>query len=277
MIGATTSSSAARWAGKFATARKSGCSKIPATAGLPLSSGTPATPSAAPASGFCGAHPTAAKASPRKRWARAMALRLPASATSPWESLMLPEERCQEIFAEILKVSDAEETELLVSGGTHQLTRFANNTIHQNVAAEGYLFSVRTVYGGRTARATTNKFDSESLRRVVAESASLARQQQPDPELLPMPGPQAYPPVERYFEQTTVVSPQDRAQAVLNAIRIAEKNGQTAAGTFSTGTGIQAVLNSRGLAAYYQETHAEFSITMLGANSTGWAKRTSPD
>ena len=81
---------------------------------------------------------------------------------------MLTRERCQEIFAEILEYSDADETELLLEGGSHQLTRFANNTIHQNVAEEGYHFSVRTVYDGRTARATTNKFDAESLRRVGA-------------------------------------------------------------------------------------------------------------
>src|SRR3970040_1724143 len=102
--------------------------------------------------------------------------------------------RCRELFAELLKYSDADETELLIGGGAHELTRFANNTIHQNVAEEGYVLSVRTVYSGRTARATTNRFDSESLRRVVEQSASLARQQQPDPELVPMPGPENYPP-----------------------------------------------------------------------------------
>ena len=69
---------------------------------------------------------------------------------------MLDKERCQEILAEILKYSDADETELIVGGGANQLTRFANNVIHQNVAEEGYLLSVRTVYGSRTARATTN-------------------------------------------------------------------------------------------------------------------------
>jgi len=190
---------------------------------------------------------------------------------------MLTPDRCQEIFATICKHSDADETELLVAGGTHDLTRFANNTIHQNVAEEGYVFSVRTVYGGRTARATTNRFDAESLRRVVAESASLARQQQPDPELLPMPGPQTYQPVERYFEATGGVSPQERAQAVLEAIRVAETSGYTAAGTFSTGAGMQAMLNSRGLAAYYRDSQAEFSVTMMGQDSTGWAKKSSPD
>ena len=190
---------------------------------------------------------------------------------------MLDKTRCQEIFAELLKYSDADETELIVGGGSHELTRFANNTIHQNVAEEGYVLSVRTVYGNRTARATTNKFDSESLRRVVAESASLARQQQPDPELLPMPGPQDYRAVERFVEATAAVTATERAQAVRNAIQIAEKHGQTAAGTFSTGAGVYALLNSRGLAAYYSDTRAEFSITTLASNSSGWAKKTSPD
>ena len=118
---------------------------------------------------------------------------------------MLSKDRCQEIFAELLRSSDADETELILGGGTHELTRFANNTIHQNVAEEGYVLSVRTVYGSRTARATSNKFDSESLRRVVAESASLARQQQPDPELLPMPGPQETRAVERFVEATVEI------------------------------------------------------------------------
>ncbi|MBI2818337.1 MAG: TldD/PmbA family protein, partial [Acidobacteria bacterium] len=141
-----------------------------------------------------------------------------------------------------------------------------------------YTLSVRTAYGQRTARATTNKFDSESLQRVVAESASLARQQQPDPELLPMPGPQSYPPVDHYFEHTTAtVSPRQRAAVVSSAIRVAEKEGLTAAGTYSTGEGMQALLNSRGVAAYYRGTQAEFSITTMGSSSTGWAKKTAPD
>jgi predicted Zn-dependent protease len=190
---------------------------------------------------------------------------------------MLDRARCQEIFAELLKYSEADETELLISGGAHALTRFANNTIHQNVAEEGYVLSVRTAFGQRTARATTNRFDPESLQRVVRESSSLARQQMPDPELLPMPRPQTYPPVDRSFERTATATPQDRAQAVLHAIRIAESSGQSAAGTFSTGWGMQALLNSHGIDAYYSGTLAEFSITTTAPTSTGWAKKTAPD
>ena len=94
------------------------------------------------------------------------------------------------------------------------LTRFANNTIHQNVAEQALSVSVRTVFDGRTARATTNKTDDDSLRRVVAASAALARSQPKNPGLLPMPGPQKYAKVERYFPATAGATPQDRAVAV---------------------------------------------------------------
>ena len=100
---------------------------------------------------------------------------------------MLTIDQAGDIFDRIKKLSTADEVEVLFSGGRFALTRFANNTIHQNVAEENYAVSVRTVFGGRTARASTNKFDDESLRQVVRASESLAKVQQPDPDLLPMP------------------------------------------------------------------------------------------
>src|SRR3984885_7759483 len=100
---------------------------------------------------------------------------------------MLNKEQAGDIFDRIKKLSTADEVEVLFSGGKFALTRFANNIIHQNVAEENYVVSVRTVFGGRTARAFTNKFDDESLRQVVRSSESLAKVQHPDDDLLPMP------------------------------------------------------------------------------------------
>src|SRR5580692_9047413 len=100
---------------------------------------------------------------------------------------MLTKEQAGDVFDRIQKLSTADEVEVLFSGGRFALTRFANNTIHQNVAEENYNVSVRTVFGGRTARAFTNKFDDESLRQVVRSSESLAKVQHPDTDLLPMP------------------------------------------------------------------------------------------
>ncbi|HEV2418643.1 MAG TPA: metallopeptidase TldD-related protein, partial [Terriglobia bacterium] len=48
----------------------------------------------------------------------------------------------------------------------------------------------------------------------------------------------------------------------------------TAAGVFSSGSSAQALFNSRGVAAFHEESVSEFSVTMLGETSSGWAKET---
>ncbi|HVB08039.1 MAG TPA: TldD/PmbA family protein [Candidatus Acidoferrales bacterium] len=179
------------------------------------------------------------------------------------------------IAEKIFKLSEAEETEVDISAVTSALTRFANNTIHQNVAEQGLTISVRAVVDGRTARASTNKTDDESLRRVTSAALDLARVQPRNPELLPMLGPQKLTKVDRFVEQTAAATPADRARAVTSVCQMADQNKQTTAGIFSTGLAEIALANSRGLFEYYDDTRAEFSVTILEKDSSGWAKATS--
>ncbi|HVB57505.1 MAG TPA: TldD/PmbA family protein, partial [Candidatus Acidoferrales bacterium] len=175
------------------------------------------------------------------------------------------------------KFRAADETEVEIGAATDALTRFANNTIHQNVAERILGISVRAVVDGRTARASTNKTDDESLRRVVDAAARLAKNQPRNPGLLPMLGSQKYRKVARFSEATVAATPQDRARAVTKVCKRAEKNRQTAAGIFASGASRTLLANSKGLFARYEQTRAEFSVTILEANSSGWAKSNSPD
>jgi len=188
----------------------------------------------------------------------------------------LPRTRCQEIFERVQRNSSADQVEILLAAGRHALTRFANNTIHQNVEEETLLLSVRAVVDQRTARATTNRFDEESIRRVVEEAEQMARLQAPDPELLPVAGPCAHQQVDRHDPLTASATPESRARAVRQAVQVAESHSLTAAGTLSTAETADAILNSRGLFAYHAQTRAEASITMMSADSSGWAKANSP-
>jgi PmbA protein len=183
----------------------------------------------------------------------------------------------ERIAEKILKLSEADETEVDVSAGTDALTRFANNTIHQNVAEHTLAISVRAVMDGRTARASTNKTDDESLRRVVASAVTLARNQPKNPDLLPLMGKQKYQKVSRYFSSTTGTTPEDRAKAVTRVCKMADKRKQTAAGIFASGSHSSVLVNSKGLVARYEQTRSEFSVTILEASSSGWAKSNSPD
>ncbi|MFZ3215470.1 MAG: TldD/PmbA family protein [Candidatus Acidiferrales bacterium] len=183
----------------------------------------------------------------------------------------------EHIAARILKLSDAEETEVEIDATVDALTRFANNTIHQNVAEHTLNISVRVVSDGRTARATTNKTDEESLRRVIAAAVSLARNQPEDPGLLAMPGPQKYQKVAHFFRSTAAATPQDRARAVTRVCKLAAAGEQTAAGIFTTGFVQNVLANSKGLFARHDHTRAEFSVTILEGDSSGWAKSNSAD
>jgi len=177
----------------------------------------------------------------------------------------------------VLKISDADETEVEIDATTDALTRFANNTIHQNVAERICSLSVRVVVDGRTARATTNKTDDESLRRAVASAVSLARNEPENADLLPMLRPQKYRKVTRFFAATANTTAEDRARAVARVCKMAERAKQTAAGIFASGETESVTANSKGLVAGYRQTRAEFSVTMLEKNSSGWAKANSPD
>jgi len=183
----------------------------------------------------------------------------------------------ERIGAKILKLSEADETEVDVSAATDSLTRFANNTIHQNVAEHTLGISVRAVVDGRTARSSTNKTYDESLRRVVASAVTLARHQPENPDLLPLLGKQKYQKVSRYFSATAETTPQDRARAVTRVCKMADKNKQTTAGIFASGSLNSVMANSKGLFASHRQTRSEFSVTILEEHSSGWAKSNSPD
>jgi len=164
------------------------------------------------------------------------------------------------------------EVEAILSTSHQALTRFANDAIHQNVAESSSHLSVRARIEGRTARASTNRLDSDAIRDVVEQAIAITRLTEPDEESLPMAEPAEYQPLDRWSEATAQVTPAERARAVAEAIAAVESAGQTAAGIYSTDATEYTLLNSRGVEAHYRETMARFSITAMGADGSGWAK-----
>jgi predicted Zn-dependent protease len=189
-------------------------------------------------------------------------------------------EAAETIFGQVLDAARAlgvTEIEAIVAASDEALTRFANNAIHQNVAERTTHLSVRPVIDGRTARASTNRLSRDAIREVVAEAIAIAKLTEPDEDLPPLAGPAEYQGVARWFEATARATPEERARAVAEAIHAVETAGQTAAGIYSTGESVFALLNSRGVLARHTETMARFSITAMAADSSGWAKASACD
>ena len=196
------------------------------------------------------------------------------------ETPLLTHKRAEEIFtaaASAARALGVRDVEVLTGAGANALTRFANNTIHQNVAERSGYLSVRALVDGRTARASTNRLDPEGIRHAVEQAVTVAKLQAPDPELLPLAEAASYADTPRHFARTAAMTPGDRAKAVKEAIAAVEAAAQTAAGIYATGESVLAILNTNGVSAYHAETMAVFSITALAKDSSGWAKKSSCD
>jgi PmbA protein len=201
-------------------------------------------------------------------------------AKSIQESALLTRLRAEKIFesaSAAARSMGVRDLEALIGAGANALTRFANNTIHQNVAERTGYLSVRALVDGRTARVNTNLLDADGIRRAVEQAITFARLQAPDPELLPLAEPEEYVEPPRFFARTAALTPRNRAEAVSEAINTVEGASQTAAGIYSSGESVVAILNTNGVFGYYAETMAQFSITTLAEDSSGWAKSSACD
>jgi PmbA protein len=195
-------------------------------------------------------------------------------------SRLRPERELYEIAAAVLRLAKKRgvpETEVHIEESIQALTRFANNTIHQNVAEQGLVVSMRTAVDGRVARQTTNRVDEDALGAAIEGCLSLAAQQPKDNRMLPMPGEQKYRRVRRFHAATAALTAEERARAVKGACQFAERKGQVAAGIFSCGQNQSILVNSRGLQAAYRDTNATFSVTIQQGSATSWAKANSGD
>ncbi len=193
---------------------------------------------------------------------------------------MIDQSKAQKIFDKIKKYSNVTEVEVIFSSTDHSLTRFANNTIHQNVSELNEIASIRVAFDGKTARASTNRFDDESLKRAVQAAETMARVQESDPDRLPLAKAEEAKGSEapsRWFENTAGITPADRADAVGKIVAVAKKNKLVTAGIYSSSTFAESIINSNGLRAHHRQTSAEVSITMLADDSSGWQKANSPD
>jgi PmbA protein len=185
---------------------------------------------------------------------------------------MIGRTQTEELLKRALSLSSADETEAVLMGLEEQLTRFANNTIHQHVAEANRYVVVRAVLGKRIGVGATNDLSEAGLERAV-EAAIAAAKLCPEDEHFPgLADPAAVPQVAAFDEATAGCSPADRAQEVSTVCRRAEEQGCLAFGAFRTGVHEVAVANSHGLFAYHPVTETDFTtVVMADAEGTGYA------
>lgn len=178
-----------------------------------------------------------------------------------------------------LSESKADQTEVIIGSGSSNTTRFAVNTIHQNISKESMAVIVRSVFNGekgkRVGMAAGNASSRDSIAKVVKNSNEIAKIQEADPHFKSLPTPKKIKEIDAFDKKIAGLSVRKKAHSVKEVIDAAKKVKMVASGIFETSVGESAVANSLGVWAYHKSTKATLTNIILAKNSSGYASKTS--
>ena len=190
---------------------------------------------------------------------------------------MLGKDKLKTIANRVLTLSGADQTEVLIFSGDEHLTRFAVNTIHQNVSETDVVVRVRAVLGKKVGVASSNDLSDAALKKLVASAETVARFQQDNPDFQSLPEPQPVQSAEAFIEATATCTPEQRAAGVATICQLARDNSLEAAGAFSTSANEMLAANSMGISAYHRSTAANLVTVIMSADSSGYDRATAMD
>ncbi len=173
----------------------------------------------------------------------------------------------------LLNASTADHTEVWFGRTSEGSARFANNEIVQSTAKHTRTAEVRVAFGKRVGCASTSCLAESELLTVLRRAEAMARSSGEDHEYMPPPGPQVYPRVEAWDDETAALSPERRTKAIRTAIRLAEEAGVRCSGSYVARADHEYLANSSGLEFEHARTHNLYGNTYLSQETTGWAKR----
>lgn len=179
----------------------------------------------------------------------------------------------ESILKRALGYSNADQTQVTVSVGSSNLTRFASSRIHQNVSWRDAHVRVRAIIGKKIGYAEGNSLDEDAIKATVEKAVEFARQQHENPEFVSLPGPIPMPDAPDTYSQVTAnFTPEDRARAVADLVKEASSRGAEAAGSYSTSVSEYGVANSFGVMAYRASTNANLSTVVTAGTGFGYAE-----
>jgi len=185
---------------------------------------------------------------------------------------MIEKENALEILEKGLKFSQADQSELVLLEEDTNLTRFAENVIHQNVAKYDHTIFARAVLGKKVGVAVTNGIKDDDVKKVIRNAAEIAENMEEDPDFVSLPTSPKAKDVSGFHRNTSEFSPEDRADWVNHIVRMCRAKNIYASGAFETTAQSLAVANSLGIRQYFKGTEAQLSLTSSQNGQSGWAQ-----
>ncbi len=174
--------------------------------------------------------------------------------------MILTENQLKDLTLQInRRLKPGEESEITVLSLDTSLTRYANNTIHQNVNEMSTNIMLSLYDGKRKGLAIGTQTSDAGLDTLVTQARAAAGASAENPELLGPADPVPLRKVDSWDEATANFSPADRAGYIAALANKSAAKGYQSFGSFVTGEGHYAFANSRGIFAAHRNSWAEYS------------------
>jgi predicted Zn-dependent protease len=184
---------------------------------------------------------------------------------------MIEKQKIFDMAGSLIKASPADDTEVYFREGDYHLTRFANNTIHQNVSLTDATVLIRVAFGRKVGVASSNRL--EDAKRALDEACGIARVSADSTTYAGLPRPETPREVNAFDEATAGCDAMSRAERVKNVVDEAKRAGAVAAGALSTSSDQTAVVNSKGIVVHHRGTETRLNVVMMKGGGSGTAER----
>jgi predicted Zn-dependent protease len=183
----------------------------------------------------------------------------------------ITEEECLYLEELILKKSQGEDIFIQINDNNNTLSRFSENQICQNIDKKRFNLTITSYFGKKSASASTNQKDIDSVLHTLKQSEELAHFAPEDPEWVNMLPPQNYDErIPAFIEKTATISPLETGNIIKEVCQNVKKIKGEASGILSTNSNIKAIANSQGLRGYNKTTEANFSLTVKIKDGSSW-------
>src|SRR5204863_6804790 len=164
------------------------------------------------------------------------------------------------------------EADAVFASTDHNISRFANSSVHQNMSEVSAWLKLRVVVNGAMGTASTTSFDDDEL----ARTAELAREAAKHSGALPgfaglYRDNEPLPLVDTFDAHAASLAPAEKARALRAIFDRGRENGVLFAGSYATGASSIACANTHGVRRYTTMTSCDATVIALRGDASGYA------
>jgi predicted Zn-dependent protease len=183
---------------------------------------------------------------------------------------VLSAERSFDILEQALAAARTDEADANFVSVDHNISRFANSQLHQNMSEESAWLTLRVIVDGAMGVATTTTFEPEEIANTAAVAREAARHSSRVPGYAGLYRDNApAPSLDTFDERTAAVAPAEKARALREMF---DRHAHVQfAGAYATGSASVACANSHGVRRYARITHTDATVIAIGSEGSGYA------